>query len=82
MNVYLWEAGSAVGITDDEARALERAADAMLANGAERAVVVPASYNEVHKGLEAGYEPASGQRWTASRRGGTVTWTCRWAAAA
>jgi hypothetical protein len=77
VNVYLWTAGTAVGVTDDDALARTRAAAAMLANGATAAVVETAHYDYM-KALTPGYVRAGGMRWTAARHGDSVTWAgCR-----
>ncbi len=76
MRVYLWEAGSALGVTDDHARARTLAADSMLANGADEAVVEPADFDDATRSLTAGYVRTAGRRWTARRQGRRVVWTC------
>ncbi len=75
MRVYLWEAGSAEGVTDDQDRALRLAACCLLENGGARAVVEPADLDL--SSLERGYTRAAGRRWTASRRGSEVAWASR-----
>jgi hypothetical protein len=75
MRVYLWEAGSAEGVTGDHARARALAGRSMLANGAAEAVVEPADFDDAVKSLEAGYVRTTGRRWTARREGRRVVWT-------
>ncbi len=81
MKVYLWVAGSAEGVTDDDGRARSLAAGSMLENGAPDAVVEPAVFDDATKSLEAGYVRTAGLRWTAHRQGGHVVWNSRRAGA-
>jgi len=75
--VYLWAAGAATGVTDDDAVARRRAEDAMLANGA-RTAVVDTAWTGGPLSLDGTYMRWGGLRWTACRAGSAVAWTHCW----
>ena len=75
--VYLWAAGAATGVADDDAVARERAEAAMLENGA-RTAVVDTAYTGGPLSLDGTYMRWGGLRWTACRTGSAVAWTHRW----
>jgi hypothetical protein len=76
MMVYLWEAGAATGVADDDAVARRRAEAAMMTNGA-RTAVVETAYTGGPLSLDGTYMRWGGLRWTACRAGGAVAWTRR-----
>ena len=77
MMVYLWEAGTATGVADDDAVARRRAEAAMLENGA-RTAVVDTAFTGGPLSLDGTYMRWGGLRWTASRTGSAVAWSHRW----
>jgi hypothetical protein len=74
MRVYLWEAGTARGVTDDPVRARRAAAGFLLSDRAAEAVVVPADFDDAVASLTTGYVRTVGRRWRGHRRGGKVVW--------
>jgi len=74
MTVWLWDAGAARGVTDDETRARE-AAEAFIRSGrADTARVERASLVTEVRALTTGYA-RTGQGWTAQpRRNGPIRW--------
>jgi hypothetical protein len=73
--VWLWDAGSAHGVSDDESRAIQAAEGAMRAIGpatvtavVERAFLVSGIESLTSKYLRAG------DGWSGTWRKGTVTW--------
>ncbi|HEY1619667.1 MAG TPA: hypothetical protein VGG25_18745 [Streptosporangiaceae bacterium] len=78
MIFYVWRAGSAEGVTDDDGRARDRAAEFMGKNGAARAVVETVHYDDWMKSMNDGYADRGGIRWDGRRQGGRVTWSSRW----
>ncbi len=76
MRLYLWEAGSALGVTGDARKARRLAARYMWANGVAEAVVAPADFDDGFESMTPGYVRTA-QRWTGRRQGGRVVWTCR-----
>ena len=76
MRLYLWQAGAALGVTDDDSLARRRAARALLQNGAARAVVEPAVFDDAVRTLTTGYLKVTGLRWTGYRAGSQVIWAC------
>jgi hypothetical protein len=76
--VWLWSAGSAQGVTDDQGTALTAAALSMERAGADAAVVEQAHFVTATGTLAAGYQKADAPRWVARRRpGGRVAWALR-----
>ena len=82
MKVYLWQAGTAEGVTDDDERARTLAASFMGENGAAEAVVETADLDIGIKALAAGYAKTQGKRWVAQLHGSQVVWNCRHVSAA
>jgi hypothetical protein len=74
MMVYLWEAGTATGVADDDDLARKRAEDAMISNGAGTAVVDTA-YTGGLLSLDGTYMRWGGPRWVACRAGSAVDWS-------
>jgi hypothetical protein len=76
--VFLWQAGTAEGVTDDYATAQQRAASFMRDAGASTAVVEQASFIDGNTSLSSCYQPVPGRRWIARRHpGGRVYWEQR-----
>jgi hypothetical protein len=76
--VYLWQAGSAEGVTDDHERARRKAARFMRTTGTDKAIVETARYDDGIRSLGAGYAKADGPHWVARRHAnGQVTWRLR-----
>jgi hypothetical protein len=76
MMVYLWEAGTATGVADDDDLARKRAEDAMISNGA-RTAVVDTAYTGGPLSLDGTYMRWGELRWVACRAGSAVAWTRR-----
>jgi hypothetical protein len=73
--VWLWAAGSAVGVTDDHKKARRAAVFFMRDAGTDAAVVEQAYFVSGTRSLWAGYERAGAARWVARRHpGGRVSW--------
>jgi len=70
--VYLWEAGSARGVTDDDARARE-AAEEFLRSGADSAVIERAVTVMSINSLTSTYARV-GQGWSARLHDGRIFW--------
>jgi len=77
MIVYLWKAGTATGVADDDDLARKRAEDAMISNGA-RTAVVDTAYTGGLLSMDGTYMRWGGLRWVACRIGAAVVWTPRW----
>lgn len=78
MIVWLWAAGSAVGVTDDHKKARRAAVFFMRDAGMDTAVVEQAYFISGTRSLIAGYEPAGAPRWVARRHpGGRISWLMR-----
>jgi len=76
--VWLWAAGSAVGVSDDHANARRAAVFYMRSTGTDAAVVEQAYYISGARSLSAGYEPAGAPHWVARRHpGGRISWRMR-----
>jgi hypothetical protein len=76
--VWLWAAGSAVGVTDDHKKARRAALFFMRDAGTDAAVVERAHFICGTTSLSAGYERAGAARWVARRHpGGRVSWRMR-----
>jgi hypothetical protein len=76
--IWLWEAGAAVGVTDDYQTACRSAAAVMRGTGANTAVVQGARLIYGAGSLDPGYEATSGSRWVARRQAnGRIQWTLR-----
>ncbi len=74
MIVWLWDAGSALGVTDDESRARESAAAFVLSGRAGTARVEQAHFVSGIRALNPGYARL-GHGWTAQPlRNGPVRW--------
>lgn len=78
MILYVWRAGSAEGVTDDDRLARARAAEFMGRNGADRAVVETVHYRDWDNSMSDGYADHGGTLWEARRRGGRITWAGCW----
>lgn len=77
MIVWLWEAGSACGVSGERGAACRAAASAMAAADAASATVEEAVHLDGGGWLTAGYL-RTGRYWVARRHGGRVRWTaCR-----
>jgi hypothetical protein len=81
MIVYLWQAGTALGVTDDSKRARSQAARFMRDNGAARAVVETSHYDDDNRSLDPGYVNRGGLRWEARRQGSRIVWSVCWSSA-
>jgi hypothetical protein len=78
MIVWLWAAGSAVGVTDDPRRARKAVVFFMRSAGSVAAVVEEAYFVTGNRSLGAGYEKAGAARWVARRHpSGRVSWQMR-----
>lgn len=78
MIVFLWQAGTAEGVTGDYATAQQRAASFMRDAGASTAVVEQASFIDGSTSLSSCYQPVPGRCWVARRHpGGRVCWEQR-----
>lgn len=78
MIVWLWAAGSAVGVTDDHANARRAAVFFMRSAGTDAAVVEQAYFISGTRSLGAGYERDGAARWVARRHpGGRISWRMR-----
>ena len=78
MIVWLWAAGSAVGVTDDHANARRAAVFFMRSAGTDAAVVEQAYFISGARSLGAGYERDGAARWVARRHpGGRISWQMR-----
>jgi hypothetical protein len=76
--VFLWQAGTAEGVTDDYATAQQRAASFMRGAGASTAVVEQASFIDGSTSLSSCYQALPGRCWVARRHpGGRVYWEQR-----
>jgi hypothetical protein len=77
--VFLWQAGTASGVTDDFARAQERAADVLRRDPRASAIIESADYEPGFQTLNAGYARLPDEPlWRARRSpGGKVTWQLR-----
>ena len=76
MIIWLWAAGSALGVAGTPGQALQAAALSMAGTGTDTAVVEPARLITVTGTLAAGYGQAGTPRWVAHRHpGGQVSWT-------
>jgi hypothetical protein len=76
--VWLWSAGSALGVTDTQGKALRAAALSMAGTGTDTALVEQARFITVTGTLAAGYDKPDLPQWIACRRpGGQVRWTLR-----
>jgi hypothetical protein len=74
MNVWLWEAGRARGVSDDPSRARAAAVASLRADGAGTAQVERAWLTAGGGWLTAGYR-RTGEGWLArTRRDGQVRW--------
>jgi hypothetical protein len=81
MIVWLWAAGSAEGVTDDEEKARRTAASSMCETGTGSAVVEQAYFIIGIDTLVTGYQKAGAPFWIARRHpGGRVSWTLHRAA--
>jgi hypothetical protein len=79
--VFLWQAGTAEGVTDDREKAQKQAAFFMGRAGASTAVVEQARFTGGNRSLGSGYQLAQGLYWVARRHpGGQVSWEPRWPA--
>lgn len=73
--VWLWDAGTGRGVTDDESRARQAAEAFMRSGQADTARVERASLVTEVRTLTTGYA-RTGQGWTAQpRRNGLIRWT-------
>ena len=73
MIVWLWEAGSAAGVTDDPGKARRNAACVMRGTGADTAVVEGARFIDGTGALNDGYRGDGRRRWVArNERGGRI----------
>ena len=78
MIVWLWAAGSAVGVTDDHKKARRAAVFFMRSAGTDAAVVEQAYFISGARSLGAGYERDGAARWVARRHpGGRISWRMR-----
>jgi hypothetical protein len=77
MILYVWRAGSAEGVSDDDGRARDAAVRFMCGNGADRAVVETVHYDDWMKSMDDGYADRGGMRWDGRRLGGGVSWASR-----
>jgi hypothetical protein len=76
--VWLWSAGSAQGVTDNDEKARQAASRFIAGTGADTAVVEQAHYISGTDTLVTGYHKADAPRWVARRHpGGRVTWKLR-----
>lgn len=73
--VYLWEAGSTAGVTDDLVVACDRAATCLLLDGASEAVVETAWFDDGARSMDPGYTKSDGPHLTAWLQAGRVTWS-------
>ena len=74
MIVWLWDAGSGHGVTDDETRARQAAEVLMRSGQADAARVEKAHLVTGIRALTSGYA-RTGHGWTAQpRRGGLIAW--------
>jgi hypothetical protein len=73
--VYLWDAGDAVGVTDDLETACRRVADSLRADGVPAAVVEPAWFDDGASTMGSGYVRSKGPYLTAYLRAGRVVWS-------
>jgi hypothetical protein len=74
--VWLWRAGSAEGVTDDEVKARTAAASFMRSNRVNTAVVEMAYFDDGVKSLSSGYVSADAWRWVARLHPGSrVSWS-------
>jgi hypothetical protein len=81
MIVFLWQAGTAEGVTDDCEKALKQAASFMHSTGASTALVEQARFTGGNRSLSSGYRALQGPYWVARRHhGGQVSWEPNWPA--
>jgi hypothetical protein len=74
--VWLWRAGSALGVTDDEVKACTAVTSAMRSNRADTAVVEMAHFDDGVKSLSTGYVRADAPRRVARLHPGSqVSWS-------
>jgi hypothetical protein len=78
VNVFLWQAGTAEGVTDSPGKARRHAARWMRRQETDTARVEPAHFVSGIETLDAGYLPSSAPHWTGRRHpSGRVTWRLR-----
>ena len=78
MIVWLWQAGSAEGVTDDFEKARRTTASFMRSSGTDAAVVEQAYFIPGIESLSTGYERTAGPHWVARRHpGGRISWSLR-----
>ena len=78
MRVYLWQAGSADGVTDDLEKARDRVAGSLLKERAPAAVVETAWFDDGADSMGSGYVRSNEPRLTAHLRVGRVIWSDHW----
>jgi hypothetical protein len=77
MILYVWRAGGAEGVSDDDGRARDAAVRFMGVNGADRAVVETVHYDDWMRSMDDVYADRGGMRWDGRRLGGGVSWASR-----